>query len=127
MFIVAYVLNRSPTKRLILGAPEEAWSGTKPSASHLRIFGSLCCRHVFQMRRGGNWMIKVILVRYHPTGAYKLYSPTLKKIVFSRDVVIDESASWNWKEDLGRTYSGAFLFPSEDQQTDSGGNVGDPV
>ena len=41
-----YLLNRCPIKRLEDKTPEEVWSGTRPSVSHLRIFGSICYKHV---------------------------------------------------------------------------------
>lgn len=31
--------------------------------------------------------------------AYRLYDPTNKKIVISRDVIFDEDASWNWSKE----------------------------
>ncbi|XP_073222566.1 uncharacterized protein [Cicer arietinum] len=37
----------------------------------------------------------MILVGYHPTGAYKLYDPTKGKIVVSRDVKITEQEYWD--------------------------------
>ncbi|RZC15548.1 Copia protein isoform B [Glycine soja] len=40
----------------------------------------------------------MILVGYHPTGAYRLLEPLSKKIFISRDVVIDEDDSWDWKK-----------------------------
>nr|KYP62887.1 Retrovirus-related Pol polyprotein from transposon TNT 1-94 [Cajanus cajan] len=39
-----YVLNRSPTLAVKNVTPEEAWSGSKPSVEHFRIFG--CMAHV---------------------------------------------------------------------------------
>lgn len=41
----------------------------------------------------------MILIDYHPTGAYILYDPEINKVVISRDVVIDESKEWSWKQD----------------------------
>ena len=41
-----YLINRSPTKKLQDKTPEEAWCGVKPSVQHLKIFGSLCFKHV---------------------------------------------------------------------------------
>ena len=38
------------------------------------------------------------MVGYHSTGAYKLYDPNNKKIVFSKDVKFDESKCWHWKD-----------------------------
>ncbi|RDX86565.1 hypothetical protein CR513_32089, partial [Mucuna pruriens] len=34
---------------------------------------------------------------YDSTSAYKLYNPTSKKIVLSKDVVVDESKGWRWE------------------------------
>ncbi|KAI5406878.1 hypothetical protein KIW84_053229 [Lathyrus oleraceus] len=36
--------------------------------------------------------------------AYKLYNPSTKKIVISRDVVFDEETTWSWKEDEAKQY-----------------------
>ena len=41
-----YLLNRSPTVTVQDKIPEEAWSGTKTSVSHLRIFGSVTFAHI---------------------------------------------------------------------------------
>ncbi|MCI14460.1 copia-type polyprotein, partial [Trifolium medium] len=38
----------------------------------------------------------MILVGYHAIGAYKLYDPVTKKMMFSRDVIVDEAKSWDW-------------------------------
>lgn len=38
----------------------------------------------------------MILLGYHPTGAYKLYDPRQRKIVISRDIVVDEAKGWDW-------------------------------
>jgi hypothetical protein len=37
--MVVYIKNRCPTKVLDSKTPQEAWSGTKPDVSHLRVFG----------------------------------------------------------------------------------------
>ena len=66
---------------------------------HLRVFGSLCFKHVPDERRKKlqDKNVPMILVGYHPTGAYRLYDPLTHKIFISRDVVIDEDGSWDWK------------------------------
>ena len=47
-----YILNRCPTKKLEGITPEECWSGVKLSLSHLRVFGSITYKHVYdQLRR----------------------------------------------------------------------------
>ena len=97
MNTAAYILNRSPTRKLENITPEEAWTGVKPSVSHLRVFGSICYRHVPDQLRTklddkGEMMI---LIGYHSTGGYKLLNP-MNKIMISRDVVVDESKDWEW-------------------------------
>ena len=79
--------------------PEEAWSGAKPNVSHFRIFGSLCFRHIpDQLRRKlDDKGEQMILLGYHSTGGYKLFDLKSKQIIISRDVVFDESKSWNWE------------------------------
>lgn len=50
--------------------------------------------------RGGKlddkgWLM--ILVGYHATGAYKMYDPSTQNMFISRDMVIYEGSSWDWK------------------------------
>lgn len=68
-----YLLNRCPTKRLGNTTPYEKWSSKKPDVKHLRIFGSLCYRHVpEQLRRKLDDRAQaMVLVGYHTTGAYR--------------------------------------------------------
>jgi hypothetical protein len=95
-----YILNRCPTKRIVGKTPYEAWTGSKPSVSHFRVFGSMCFRHVpEQLRRKlDDRSEAVVLIGYHSTGAYKLYSPIEDKLIISRDVRIDESKGWDWSQ-----------------------------
>jgi hypothetical protein len=60
----------------------------------------LCFRHVpDQLRKKlDDKSQAMIMVGYHSTGAYKLYDPSSKKVVFSKDVKFDESKGWNWKD-----------------------------
>ncbi|XP_074362613.1 uncharacterized protein LOC141702933 [Apium graveolens] len=41
-----YLLNRCPTKSVRNKTPNEAWSGSKPSVGHLRIFGCSAYAHI---------------------------------------------------------------------------------
>jgi len=87
-----YLLNRCSTKRLKGITSEEAWSGSKPNVSHLKVFGSICYKHVpDQLRRklddkGG----QMILVGYHTTGGYRLFDPIVKQVKINWDVIVDE-------------------------------------
>lgn len=98
--IAVFVLNRSPTKRMKEITPEEAWSAYKPSVKHFRVFGSLCHRHIPDQNRKklDDKSKALLMIGYHPTGAYKLYDPVKRRVVISRDVVVDESATWDWKQ-----------------------------
>ena len=93
----AYILNKCPTKKLEAAVPETVWSGLKPIVSHLKIFGSLCYRHIPDEKRKKleDKSEALILIRYHPTGAYRLFNPVKQQILISRDVVVDENESWN--------------------------------
>ena len=91
-----HVLNRCPTKRLDSMVPEEAWSGSKPSVKHFKIFGSLCYKHVLDQRRKklDDKSEPMIFVGYNSTSSYKLYNPKNQQVLFSRDVYFDELSSW---------------------------------
>ena len=99
----AYILNKCPTKRLKEKVPEEVWLGKRPAVSHLKVFGSLCFKHVPDQRRRKleDKSKPMILIGYHPTGAYKLYDPIGRKVETSRDVVVLEDEQWDWQN--GRT------------------------
>lgn len=66
---------------------------------HLKVFGLVCYKHVLDKVRKNldDKSETLILVGYHPTGAYRLYDPKKKRIVMSRDVIVDESAIFNWE------------------------------
>jgi hypothetical protein len=95
-----YILNRSPTKRLVDKVPEEVWSKVKPSVSHLKVFGSLCYKHIPDVKRKklDDKSEAMILVGYHRTGAYRLYNPITDKVEISRDVKVIENDNWDWKQ-----------------------------
>ena len=38
---------------------------------------------------------QMILVGYHSTGGYKLFNPENKKIVISKDMIIEEFKEWD--------------------------------
>nr|KYP39567.1 Retrovirus-related Pol polyprotein from transposon TNT 1-94 [Cajanus cajan] len=116
----AYILNLCPTKRIKEKTPEEVWSKKKPSVKHLKVFGSICWRHIPDERRRklDDRSMKLILVGYHPTGAYKLYDPITKKITISRDIIVDEKASWNWNS-LERNMNNILDLPWDDSENNN--------
>jgi hypothetical protein len=118
-----YVLNRCPTKKLDK-VPEAIWSGTTPSVKHLRVFGSLCYRHVPDQKRKklDDKSETLILIGYHTAGAYKLYNPVTKKVLASRDVTVNEKDHWNWQnhvESSQSTTSFTFNDAEDDEVVDT--------
>ena len=95
-----YILNRCPTSRFDGITPEEAWSGFKPDVKHLRVFGSLCYKHILDKLRQklDDKAVPMIFLGYHATGGYRLLDPVTKQIVVSRDVVFDEMKRYSWVE-----------------------------
>ncbi|GKU96896.1 hypothetical protein SLEP1_g10077 [Rubroshorea leprosula] len=92
-----HILNRSPTLAVKDMTPEEAWSGRKPTVDHLRIFGCVTYAHVPDQKRKklDNKGEKCIFLSVgNQSKAYKLYNPSTKKTVISRDVVFDEEQIW---------------------------------
>ena len=43
---MVYLLNRSPTKAVWSRTPYEAWHGSKPDVSHLKVFGCIAYAHI---------------------------------------------------------------------------------
>ena len=88
-----YLRNRSPTKAVEGMTPFQAWSGTKPNVSHLRVFGSLCYSHVpkDERKKLDSKAQEAIFLGYSlETKGYRLYNPIAQKVYFSRDVIFDE-------------------------------------
>ncbi|KAH9782617.1 hypothetical protein KPL71_008982 [Citrus sinensis] len=84
-----YLSNRSPTRSVWGKTPREAWSGRKPSITHLRVFGSIAHVHVPDESRAklGDKSEKFIFIGYNNNSkGYKLYNPNNGKIVISRDI-----------------------------------------
>ena len=88
-----YTLNRCGTSTLPDLTPFEAWHGTRPSVSHLRIFGSTAYRHIpKELRKKLDPKAKKgIFMGYSLVSqAYRIWCNVDKKIYESRDVVFDE-------------------------------------
>ena len=99
-----YVLNRSFTKSLLDSTPYEKWSGRKPSVDHLRVFGSVV--HVKTTRKMNKLEDRrnvMILIGYElGTKAYRCLDPTNFKVAISRDVIFEESQSWDFSQPRGQ-------------------------
>ena len=98
-----YLLNRSPTVSVQGKTLEEAWSGTKTSVAHLRIFGSVTFAHVpneliIKLHKKSEQCIFTGYSENHK--AYKLYNPVTKNIVVRRDIKFIEYKCWSDPSDI---------------------------
>lgn len=101
VYTAVYLLNRCPTKPLENKTPFEAWSGRKPSLNHLKVFGCVCYAHVPKETRHKLDEVseKCIFVGYSSKSkGYRLYNLQKNKVIISRDVLLDEKMSYDWKE-----------------------------
>lgn len=77
-----YVLNRSPTLAVKDITPEEAWSESKPSVDHFRVFGCISHVHIPDSKRtklDNKSMRCVLLEVSEESKAYRLYDPILRR------------------------------------------------
>jgi hypothetical protein len=96
-----HVLNRSPTFAVRNMTPEEAWSGSRPSVEHFRVFGCLAHVHILDSKRiklDDRSMKCILLGVSKESKAYRLFNPASKMIVVRRDVIFKEDKAWDWNE-----------------------------
>lgn len=92
---VVYLLNRLTTRSVKGMTPYEAWFGLKPSAKHLKVFGSVCYFHVPAVKRSKldeKAELGILLDYAADSKGYRVYNMETKKITVSRDLEIDETA-----------------------------------
>ena len=94
-----YLINRVGTKSLTDQTPYEALKGRKPNIEHLRIFGCIGYAKVdtpFPKKLDDRSRTLVHLGTEPGSKAYRLYDPSRKRVVVSRDVCFDEMKTWEW-------------------------------
>ena len=94
----AHIHNRLPTPTRKDLSPIAHWTGKEPGLGHLRVFGATAWVHIPKERRHklDAKSTRCILVGYDEDAGskvYRLYEPLQKRILRSRDVIIDESAT----------------------------------
>jgi hypothetical protein len=92
-----YLQNRSPHRILGKMTPEEAFTGRRPDVEHIRIFGCLTYSHVPSEKRTklDPTTQQGILVGYSEVSkAYRIYIPSLRRVVVSRDVRFEEGRAF---------------------------------
>ena len=99
-----YVLNQSFTKILLDSTPYEKRSGRKPSIDHLRVFGSVV--HVKTAKKVSKLEDKssVMILIGHELGtkAYRCLDPKNFKVTIGKDVIFEESQSWDFSQQRGQ-------------------------
>ena len=91
----AYLINRSPTRALDNMTPFEAWYGKKPNVDHLRVFVCSAYTHVpkDERKKLDPKAKKCIFLGYGTARkGYRFYDNKTSKIVYSRDIVFNESS-----------------------------------
>ena len=91
----AYLRNRSPTKLLSGITPYEAWYGTKPNLSSLRVFSCSAYAHVpkVERRKLDLKARKCIMLGYGAIQkGYRLYDLERMKVIHNRDVIFNEDS-----------------------------------
>lgn len=88
-----HIQNRIVAKHLNDITPHQAFTGSKPSLSHIRIFGTKAFMYIQKGQRK-KWDAKakeMIFVGYdEDKKSYRLMDPASKRIFFSHDVLVDE-------------------------------------
>lgn len=93
-----YLLNLSPTRAVMNQTPFEAWRGTKIFVSHFRVFGCIAYALVnsqVRQKLDENFEKCIFVGHCTQSKAYRLFNPLSGKIVISKNVVFDKTASWN--------------------------------
>ena len=92
--MAVYLRNRSPTTAVSGMTPFEALTGDKPCVDILRVFGCFAYVHVpkDERRKFDSKSKMCILLGYgSKTKAYRLYEKIRGRIIYSRDVIFNES------------------------------------
>ena len=100
LMYAVHIRNLSPTSSIPDAVPHEAWTGRKPSLSHLRVFGSTAYANIPKKVRGGKLEATAVKCRMlgwwaDETKGYRLEDVDTRELITSRDVrfVEDESPS----------------------------------
>lgn len=140
-----YLINRSPSVPLNFEVPEKSWSGKDPSYSHLRVFGCLAYAHVSKELRQklDARTTPCIFIGYGDEEfGYRLWDPKEKKVIRSRDVVFQESQTFediemSQKSNVGAQISNAApelfmrndddLMPEAEDEEEESVEQGEPL
>ena len=100
-YTAVYLQNRLPTAAVKDLTPIEAWSGVRPSVKHMKVFGACCYVRIPTEKRSKldvKSQVGIFLGYEAKSKGYRVYNLKDKKIVISRDVIVDEDSFRNWEK-----------------------------
>ena len=118
VLIVAYIINRLPSRVLGFKTPHETLHNKAVDLAHFKSFG--CSYFVHVQAPNGDKLearaVKCIFVGYSPTQkGYKCVDPITKKCIVSRDIRFDETVPYYKRkgthDDESETLSDLFPLP----------------
>lgn len=102
-----YLINRIATRSLDNKTPYEVYRGRKPNLSHLKVFGCIGYTKTNKgyLKKLDDRSRTLVHLGTEPgSKAYRMLDPETRKIVVSRDVIFDETKSWNWKSETEKDF-----------------------
>lgn len=96
--VAVSLLNFLPTRALQSKSAYEPWYGSKPSVTHLKVFGCICFAKIHNEKRtklDPKSQVTIHLCFNDTSKWYKLYNVDSRKVIVCKDVRIDEDLKWN--------------------------------
>jgi len=89
--ITCFLINRIPSTAIGLKTPIEIWNGKTANYSNLRVFGYNAYYHVNEGKMVPRSRKGLFMGYGDGVKDYRIWSPSEKKVLLSRDVIFDES------------------------------------
>lgn len=93
--IACYLINRRPHTGIHLKTPFEVWSSKHADYSSLRAFGYTVYYHVNEGKLEPRAKKGVFVGFKDGVKGYRIWSPSKKRVILSRNVVFDENSMFN--------------------------------
>ncbi|KAJ4702606.1 Retrovirus-related Pol polyprotein from transposon TNT 1-94 [Melia azedarach] len=90
-----YLINRGPHTGINLKTPFKVWSGKPADYSNLRAFGCTVYYHVNEGKLEPRAKKGVFVGYGDVVKGYRIWSPSEKRVILSRNVVFDENSMFN--------------------------------
>ncbi|GJT44656.1 retrotransposon protein, putative, ty1-copia subclass [Tanacetum coccineum] len=94
-----YLINRSPATAIDCKTPIEVWSGKPADYSKLRVFGCLAYYHVSERKLNPRGEKGIFMGYGDRVKGYRIWSPSERRVILSRDVTFDEDYLFHMKQD----------------------------